>query len=638
LIDSNWKRSLKTGIARRTAIVVLMVAVLCGIAGNVFGAAGDASEPVRYVGGRRADTNYHDGRFGPAIGVQNYQVMRANRSHPEWSDGLGWTYSHAAMLAYWNGKFYYQYLTNPTGEHITPGATMLVTSSDGKNWNLPKVVFPIYFLYNDKADISFSIFMHQRMGFYVAPNGRLLTLAFYRIGGSKGIGRVVREIYKDGGFGPLYFIRLNADWKGKVLYPMYTRSKDKGFVDACQDLLSNRRMTQQWVDEDELAPDRKDIYPVPWFEEDDPPSSFCYYVRKDGKYVGLFKKAMACLSDDGRHWSVPVRCETMGWRGAKVWGQKTDDGRYALVFDHTFGSPRHPLSVMTSDDGIIYDNIANVHAEVSPKKYWGREKRPGPQYMRGIMPGNGDPPDDDVWVAYSVCKEDMWISRIGVPVRLKVRGPVNDDFSKMESGGVVTDWNIYCPKWCRTEVVDFPSKRIKSLMLSDKDPYDYAKAVRVFENTGSGLLSFKLYVECAAQVLDIEVVGREGDRLIQTRFDTDGSVKVKKGDGELALAARIKPRTWHTVEIELNSQKNQFGMKLNGKTCAAGFDYSADGKVGAERIVFRTGDYRLGDEVVEYKSGSADKPGWDEPGSDEPVEKAVYYIRDFRTVGSGGGR
>ena len=96
-------------------------------------------EPVRYVGAATTSNSdykngYHDGQMRVAIGVQNYQVMRANRAHPEWSDGLGWTYNHAPMLAYFNGQFYFQYLTNPMGEHIPPGATMLVRSKNGKNW------------------------------------------------------------------------------------------------------------------------------------------------------------------------------------------------------------------------------------------------------------------------------------------------------------------------------------------------------------------------------------------------------------------------------------------------------------------------------------------------------------------------
>jgi hypothetical protein len=49
-----------------------------------------------------------------------------------------------------------------------------------------------------------------------------------------------------------------------------------------------------------------------------------------------------------------------------------------------------------------------------------------------------------------------------------------------------------------------------------------------------------------------------------------------------------------------------------------------------ERIIFRTGDYRLTDDVQKYKSGDEHKPGWDEPGADEKMEVAVYYIKNFK--------
>ena len=64
--------------------------------------------------------------------------------------------------------------------------------------------------------------MHQRMGFYVAPNGRLLTSGFYsycpnvRWGPNRGqgLGRVIREVHPDGSFGPIFFVRYNrhAGW------------------------------------------------------------------------------------------------------------------------------------------------------------------------------------------------------------------------------------------------------------------------------------------------------------------------------------------------------------------------------------------------------------------------------------------
>ncbi len=49
-----------------------------------------------------------------------------------------------------------------------------------------------------------------------------------------------------------------------------------------------------------------------------------------------------------------------------------------------------------------------------------------------------------------------------------------------------------------------------------------------------------------------------------------------------------------------------------------------------ERIIFRTGEYRLTDDVQEYKSGDDFKPGWDEPGADDPVAAALIYIDDVK--------
>ena len=105
---------------------------------------GSIHEPVRYVGGPRVNNNAHDGQLRPAIGVESFQVMRANRSHPELADKFGWTYNHAPMIVYWNGRFLVEYLSNRVGEHIAPGQTLLCSSVDGRHWDAPKVVFPIY--------------------------------------------------------------------------------------------------------------------------------------------------------------------------------------------------------------------------------------------------------------------------------------------------------------------------------------------------------------------------------------------------------------------------------------------------------------------------------------------------------------
>jgi hypothetical protein len=294
-------------------------------------------EPLRYIGGETANLDYHHGGLRPIVGVQNRQVFRANRSHPEWADDFGWTYNHAPMLAYWNETFYLQYLSNPVGEHEKPGQTLIMKSTDGIRWSKPEVVFPIYRVEEDVTQPSGRVVpagtetvMHQRMGFYLAPNGKMLVLGFHGIcltGKGKpvdgqGIGRVVREMNPDGSFGPIYFIRYNrhAGWdETNTNYPYYTASEDRLFVEACEALLADRLVTLQWWEEDK-GPDG--YYAVEGH------AAFNWYKRKDGKLVGLWKWSKAALSEDGgQTWSPVQHIPSLIMAGGKIWGQETSDGK-----------------------------------------------------------------------------------------------------------------------------------------------------------------------------------------------------------------------------------------------------------------------------------------------------------------------
>jgi hypothetical protein len=86
-------------------ILKISALAICGL---LTGAV-HAQDTVRYTGKTLSNVDYHHGQLSPAIGVHNIQTMRANREHPEKSDGFGWTYNHAPMLAYWNGNFSMQY-------------------------------------------------------------------------------------------------------------------------------------------------------------------------------------------------------------------------------------------------------------------------------------------------------------------------------------------------------------------------------------------------------------------------------------------------------------------------------------------------------------------------------------------------
>src|SRR5690349_20446689 len=109
----------------KTYLVVLSLTLTA----RLFAVVGEADEPVRVLNDG-IDLTVHDGRLRPAIGVESIQVFRANRTRPDLSDGFGWTYNHAPMLAFWNGKFHLEYLSTPFGEHVPPGQTMIVRSEE----------------------------------------------------------------------------------------------------------------------------------------------------------------------------------------------------------------------------------------------------------------------------------------------------------------------------------------------------------------------------------------------------------------------------------------------------------------------------------------------------------------------------
>lgn len=612
-----------------------------------FTIAGSPEEPIRYVGGTTSNDLYHDGRIRPAIGVQSYQAFRSNREMPETADDLGWTYVNQQYMTWWNGAYFIQYIANYVGEHEEGGQTLLMTSQDGKNWSKPVVVFPAYRL-PDGTDAV----MHHRMGFYTTSEDRLLVLGFYGTfpvpNNGKGIGRVVREIYRDGSFGPIYFIRCNTHmgWnESNTLYPLFTQSQDEGFLKSCRELLSDKLVTLQWWEEEQVN-DR--------FFSMQGGKAMSYFRRKDGKIVGVWKGAGAAISeDDGKTWSPMVPCRSIITNGAKAWLQETSDGKYAMVYNPTHHNEnRWPMAVTTSEDGIVFDHMLTVESEVPPVRYQGNCKTPGLQYVRGIeqlLEKGPRATGTDMWLCQAMNKEDVWVHRVPVPIRERVDDPVYDTFEQMEAGGVVTDWNIYSGQWAKVNVVEFPGSVNKCLELRDRDPYDYARAFRVFRVSRKADIRFKLY---AAQErwgwMEIDVSNAWGGRPVRITLDNKGLILI--GDGPFqTVAAKYEKDRWYAFHLQIDVVASKWNLLLDGKEVWMGAAL-AEPVDSVERLSFRTGAYRTktGPEeththhIFHYDSKDPQcmvfredirrhKP--DLPNAGIPEKEAVYCLDDVQIDG-----
>jgi hypothetical protein len=583
-----------------------------------------ADKPVvTYADSTRPDTSA-DGGLRLAVGVQNIQVYRTNRTVPTHLDRLADTYLHQPMLAWWRGRFYLEYLSGPRDESQAPCSDSLTTSPDGVHWAPPRTVFPSIKLPDGTDSI-----MHQRMGFYVAPDGRLLVLGYHgkapAPNDGTGVGRVVREIHEDGSFGPIYFIRYSTHnpWNDRgpnPTYPLYKSSPDTAFVAACDALLANKLFTAQWWEEDELTEDG-------FFTIHGKALSFVH--RPDGSVLGIWKNALtAATTDNGRTWSRQLQAANMPNNASKYWLQHTGDGRYALFLNPT-DRLRYPLAVMTSDDCANFSGLLTVHGELPDQRFPGRFKNIGPQYTRGIVEGNGTPPDSatTTWITYSVNKEDIWVSRVPVPIRNRVEAPVNDNFDTAPAGSLPDGWNIYSPAWAPVRVVEIKdaglpaeaaAKAGRALELRDEDPYDYARAIRIFPETHGVKLSFKVLAKQANARLEIELLDAHGARPVRLAFEEDGHLWACH-EGVWNDAGAYAAGHWTAFELEIPRQAtaDRVDVRVDGKSPLSRAAVFTEPVTSVERLSFRTGAFR--------RTGFAGK---DLPGADVKVPAAVFLVDD----------
>ena len=593
---------------------------------------------VHYSGTTMALTERHDGGLKPVVGVHSIQTMRGEKP---------WTYNHQPMLTYWNGKYYLHYLTDPRHEHEAPGKTMMQTSEDGYTWSQPVELFPEYpvpegWTKESRPDLpaahNLKAVMHQRVGWYVDSQASrisvLLATGSYGIcltmkddpNDGNGIGRVARRVFEDGTLGPVYFIYYNHGFSERnTIYPYYKKSKDKAFVKAVDQMLKDPMQLMQWVEE----ADRGDtLIPL-----DKPYKAFSGYTLPDGRKVALWKHAVTSISaDGGRTWRLTDVDGKLGCdrapgfvnSNAKIWGQRLSDGTYATVYNPS--EYRWPLAISLSADGLDYTTLSLINGEVTPLRHGGQYKSYGPQYVRGIEAGT----EDDLWVTYSNNKEDIWVSRMPVPVRLDATTHASGSFSMFATLSQLTDWNIYSPLWAPVTLDG------EWLTLSDKDYYDYAKVERVIPNTRELQVEFDVRMDQADHgELDIEFVDDQGTVCSRIVIDSTAMMKVKGGARYGTLLKKYEPgKTYHiTASLSCSLHRATFTISAPDGSAAGKCTRQFDTPVESiSRIVFRTGPL-----FTEPNTNTPADQLFDQPLADDADSMARFALANVHSSVLGDG-
>lgn len=587
----------------------------------------------------RADNRFQDGALPHVSGVKTYQVLRANRAHPEWAEGTGWTYNHAAMLAWAYGRFFLEYLSNPVSEHEVPGHTLLTSSADGVHWSKPEVAFPTVEVPTAPYKGPRSALLgetaltvpHQRMGFFHGSNGALLALSFYGIVHDRhvsapcdgwGVGRAVRRIQPDGTLAEgVWFLMYNEaagyTAENTPVFAPYQSSGDELLIAACDELMENGAVLRQMYEEQRF--DRK-LFPTPGAE------ALSFYSVGPEEMIGMYKKGLVSFSHDGgKTWTEPARQQDICTATGKVWGQRTSDGRYTLMYNPTTdGQHRWPIAAVTGEDGWRFGNMAAVTWDMSPQRYGGLDKNLGPQYMRGIAECNPQSPDGDVWLAYSNNKEDIWISHIPVPICSTGAAACDMAFET----GIPRELSVYAPVWCPV------AAEKGELALRDRDPYDLAAVEANFAAARRGELALELTVEHVADGAVLEVQNDQGRTPLRVVFRAGGKLWVR-GDGRTDLWTDYPVGQPFTVRIAFDCDTRRYTVGIGGQEKSFGFSAAVDA-LHRFRLATKESMPALSnlDSVGKYGRKEQVLPGCEEPAEETclRLRKAHWHMEKLETA------
>ena len=333
-------------------------------------------------------------------------------------------YSHHPQIGYLDGMFYASWSNHKLGEDLPGQRVLAAFSKDGQEWGKFFELFP------SQSPVA----LDRKSG------GRVLTaLAWVPVDGQmyavalmNGHGRLARNVSPEGELGPIFWLEENPPEPllGFDVYPSATDSCFSKVAKQINGVLLRPTRLPNWgfhYDDVKLKKFGFQGRSVDGTQMCEPTT----YRRPDGVYVRFYRDdgpsdhlyshcLYASLSrDNGASWTKPVRTNFPDTPSLSFAGNLPDGcclliGNQAAPPFHGKREHKHykrdPLVLSISRDGIQFDFAAAIRAGAPELRKKGPGKGVGFQYPSAAIVG------DNLWVIYSVGKEDVGISC--VPLRV----------------------------------------------------------------------------------------------------------------------------------------------------------------------------------------------------------------------------
>jgi hypothetical protein len=228
-------------------------------------------------------------------------------------------------------------------------------------------------------------------------------------------------------------------------------------------------------------------------------------------------------------------------------------------------------------------------------------------------------PDGNMWLTYSVNKEDIWVARVSVPILTEASAPIDEDLSKYSHLNELSHWNIYSPVWAPVSLGEVSPGR-RALKLMDRDRYDYAKAEHLFPESENFSIGFSIVPDQNDRgQLQIELQNDISMGAVRLCFDPDGMIRVRSHYKErYEDIVPYKPGETYNIRIDVSATYQEVDIHVNDTKAGENFYVPMKS---FSKIVFRTGGV--------FGNLSPDMPARQESDLEHggiPVKEASYYI------------